>query len=242
MTLAATPLLRSVSLEVRYAQKLLYYDRCGSTADRLEGVLGKPFKASVPTMEAAEVKSEVEQIVFKFSPTAFSAEHQFTSTPIRILDLVGDAWSIVAEQLQVEQRVTRLGMRFIYILPVSSPEEGGALILKTTYLQGITGWNSALGHPRDAMLSVVSGIDPERAARVALTTIKSGGTPELFNERFQKFMPAYAVQSDIDVHTPGEIERRVGRGQLKEFAKFAALWAKSASIVLHKQIVGDSPS
>jgi hypothetical protein len=234
-----TPVLRSVSLEVRYAKKLLYLDRCGSAADALEAMLGAPFQASVPTMEAAEIKNEAEQIVFKFGPNALAAEHQFAGTAVRLLDLVGDAWKVVAERLEVRDRVIRVGMRFFYVSPTASPEAASAAILSSSYLNGSSSW-APFGSPTDASLTMISNIDAERSARIAISGVRSTGAHEMLNERILKFLPAFAVQTDIDVYTTSQSQRSMGPGQLKEYAKSAAQWARNSAHVLHRQILGES--
>lgn len=234
------PMHRNVAFEVRYAQRLLYYDRCGSIGDTLEAVLGQPFRASVPQMDAAEVKSEVEQLFFKFNSTSLIADHRFTSTPVRVIDLIGEAWKAIADRLEVRDRVIRLGMRTYFVIPFDSDDAAGAAILRTPYLHGVRDWDKQLGTATDAGIVIISRINAERAARIAVQAVKSAGTPELFNNEIRELLPSSAVQIDIDVHTIESTQQRtVTPTQIKAFAKGAAQWAREAANLLHKQIVGD---
>lgn len=225
-----------MALEVKYTKGLVYLDRCGSTATEIENVLGPSFKASVPDMRAAEIKSEPERLTIRFGPESFSVQHDLTNTAIRLIEVAGVAWKVVAERLGVGRNVSRVGVRLFFIWPTGSVHEAGESIVRSPYMN-LSNWQPSRGTPIDASFVAVSQIDAERKARIAAAGIRIETNVDDFSDRLRRFFPKFALQVDTDVYS--DTMSNIGPGQLRDFARSAAEWAKSASIALGNEILAE---
>ncbi len=217
------------TLEIRYNRGIVYLDRCGALMLELEGALGTPFRTNVQ-IAAATLNSDAEHLAITYGPKSLVVTQRWTEAPVRVEQLGPLAWEKVSEVLNVGREVTRCGLRFQFVWPVDTIDEGHAEVRRLNLVAPTEPWRTLCGDPiRQAYAGVVRD---HRGAemRVNLDVIEQkteGYLPPDIAERVY----AYAIQLDVDNVRGNEDSKQtyaLGTGQLREFMRES--WTKSRRI------------
>jgi hypothetical protein len=121
-------ILEQCIFDVRYEKGYLYWDNCGKIFRDTFTVFPDAEEESVSVKEA-KLFLKGEDLNFTFSPVNFNVTQRFPKN-IKIMGDVADALlSSIIKHIDIEI-ASRIGNRFVYILPVANSEESVSYLKK----------------------------------------------------------------------------------------------------------------
>lgn len=195
--------LTRVILELRYRKGFLYWDRCGATLLEIQKKYPK-WKwesTSVELTRLIDLQRNMEFLFnirnIRFIQNEVENLNQFKKVTTAITPLIVD-------KLEIE-RFSRIGNRYMYVLPLKTLSEGREIIKISKAIE-IPKERLAMFGKKSVKTSFTLHIDNEKIHyRIELTTIERIASPKniKINEAFN---PKYGLRIDVDIATLGEVK------------------------------------
>ena len=234
MAISPTYVINSATLDLQYERGAVYYDKCGSLMLKLQDALGAPkFSGSVPTMAAAELRSDVERFVIQYGPRNLTVSQAWMPSLARFEQLAPVAWSEVSQYLDVARHVTRCGVRFWLLWKAGSFAEAQGAVQRLGLLNPSDHWRDLFGQISPHAV-VAMAKDSHATLRLAVDVSSTNVQGEL-SPSLAAMIPKHAILLDLDHSYPGSAgtvenaaEFALNGGQLKDFVR--ASWERSRTV------------
>jgi len=175
---------------------------------------------NVPTVEQAELHSDVERVTVRFGREGFSVSQLAPHTAALIQRNVPEAWTCVRDGLEIDRFVTRCGFRIIFLWPTDDCRAALTELMRAGITSLSPGWTEVFGRPSNTTVTALYGDEMTGMRRVSVDLIEYR-LEGLFPAGQEEIFPRSAIKLDIDCIYPTEKRKHysLGPGQLSEFMR-----------------------
>lgn len=193
----AEPVLHKVASEIRYAEGIVYLDRCGSVTRDLQKVVGKGFVFGLPKVEQGELTSAGERIAVRYGPESLSVIQDGAESLARFTQISTWSWQTLGPALEVNRKVTRCGFRFQFLYATQSIEDAEAFLSRSGLATETPSWVEVFGAATARQHIAKMSLPGWEYLGVQLGVIRMELNGKMSPE-MEKFYPAASVHLDLD--------------------------------------------
>lgn len=193
----AEPVLHRAAFEVRYADGIVYLDKCGSLTRDLQKVVGKGFTFEIPTVQDGRLTSAAERIAVRYGPDSLAVVQDAVENIARFTQISSWSWHTLGPALEVTRKVKRCGFRFQLLFASQSIDEAEHFLTWSGLVAETEPWKDVFGVATARQYSVKMPFDGWKSLRVQLGVLGMEVAGSLSSE-LEKFYPPSAVHLDLD--------------------------------------------